>query len=151
MVSNRQAPAGLNHQRTEIKTMIKKTPIAAAFAAALLVSGFAHSGSNVIGSVETDVRVNRASQTQSGLLNKQEARLGSVSDSNVIGSVKTDVRVNRFSQTQSGLLNKQESNIGAVVDSNVIGSVDTDVRVNRLSQTQSGLLNSQKMSIGSVD
>ena len=94
--------------------MIKKTPIAAAFAAALLLSGFAHSGSNVIGSVETDVRVNRASQTQSGLLNKQEANLGSVVDSNVIGSVKTNVRVNRLSQTQWGLLNAQKMSIGSV-------------------------------------
>jgi hypothetical protein len=60
------------------------------------------------------VRVNRASQTQSGLLNKQEARLGSLSDANVIGSVKTNVRVNRLSQTQSGLLNRQAMSIGSV-------------------------------------
>ena len=93
--------------------MIKKCHIAATFAA-VLFAGAAHAGSNVIGSVETDVRVNRASQTQSGLLNKQEAAIGSVSDSNVIGSVKTNVRVNRFSQTQSGLLNTQKMSIGSV-------------------------------------
>ena len=51
MVSNRAAHAGLNHHRTENTTVIKKTPSAAAFAAVLLVSGFAHAGSNVIGSV----------------------------------------------------------------------------------------------------
>ena len=93
--------------------MIKKTYLATAFAAALL-AGAAHAGSNVIGSVETDTRVNRASQSQSGLLNKQEAHLGSVADSNVIGSVKTNVRVNRLSQRQSGLLNKQSMSIGSV-------------------------------------
>ena len=78
MVSNRQAPADLNHQQLEIQTMTKKTPIAAAFAAALLLSGFAHAGSNVIGSGETNVRVNRLSQTQSGLLYAQKMSIGPV-------------------------------------------------------------------------
>ena len=67
-----------------------------------------------IGSVETDVRVNRFSQTQSGLLNRQVANVGSVVDSNVIGSVKTNTRVNRLSQSQSGLLNAQKMSIGSV-------------------------------------
>ena len=85
--------------------MIKKRHIATTLATVLFAAGAAQADSNVIGSVETDVRVNRASQTQSGLLNKQEAAIGSVSDSNVIGSANTDVRVNRLNQTQSGLLN----------------------------------------------
>ena len=70
--------------------------------------------STVIGSVKTNVRVNRLSQSQSGLLNKQEANIGSVKDSTVIGSVDTNVRVNRLSQSQSGLLNKQKLSIGSV-------------------------------------
>ena len=53
---------------------VSKTHIAAA----LLVSGFAHAGSNVIGSGETNVRVNRLSQTQSGLLNAQKMSIGPV-------------------------------------------------------------------------
>jgi hypothetical protein len=115
MVSGRagQATPGNSHHHQEIRIM-KKTYIASALAALLLTTGLAQAGSNAIGSVETDVRVNRASQTQSGLLNRQEARIGSVSDSDVIGSVKTDVRANRLSQTQAGLLNTQKISIGSV-------------------------------------
>ena len=56
-----------------------KYTFAAALAALCVVAGTAYAGSNVIGSVETNARVNRASQSQSGLLNKQEATFGSVS------------------------------------------------------------------------
>jgi hypothetical protein len=70
--------------------------------------------SNVIGKVDTDVRANSVTQSQSGLLNKQEANLGTVKDSNVIGAVHTKVSVNRISQSQSGLLNKQKMSIGSV-------------------------------------
>ena len=109
---------------------MKASRIAMSLAAALMLTvGYAEAASNVIGGVKSDVRVDRATQKQSGLLNRQEASIGSVSDSNVIGSVKTNVRVKRFSQKQSGLLNRQEANIGSVADSNVIGSVDTKVRV----------------------
>ena len=94
--------------------MIAKRHIAVALTTLLVAAGAAQADSNVIGSVETNVRVNRAQQSQSGLLNKQEANLGSVSDSNVIGTVDTNVRVNRVDQNQSGLLNKQEMSVGSV-------------------------------------
>jgi hypothetical protein len=58
--------------------------------------------------------VNRLSQTQSGLLNKQEVNIGSVKDSTVIGSVNTTVVANNISQTQSGLLNEQKMNLGSI-------------------------------------
>jgi len=79
LISNRDGLAALakpNHPQ-EI-TIMKKTHIAAALAALLLASGLAHAGSNVIGSVETNVRVNRLNQSQSGLLNKQKMSIGSV-------------------------------------------------------------------------
>ena len=59
-------------------------------------------------------QVERVNQRQSGLLNKQEANLGSVKGSTVIGAVNTNTRVNRLSQSQSGLLNKQSMSIGSV-------------------------------------
>ena len=75
---------------------------------------FAIADSTVIGNVQSDVRVNRAQQNQSGLLNKQEANVGSVSDSTVIGNVNTKTNVNSLQQNQSGLLNKQKMSIGTV-------------------------------------
>ena len=82
--------------------MIKTYQIAATFAA-VLFAGAAHAGSNVIGSVETDVTIRRAYQNQSGLLNKQELNAGSVRGSRVIGSIETDVRLDSVRQSQSGL------------------------------------------------
>ncbi|MCB1784687.1 MAG: hypothetical protein KDJ33_00460, partial [Gammaproteobacteria bacterium] len=67
-----------------------------------------------IGSVETHARVNSATQTQSGLLNKQKANIASVEGSNVIGSVNAHATVNRMSQSQSGLLNSQKLSAGSV-------------------------------------
>ena len=58
--------------------MIAKRHIAAALATLLVAAGTAYADSNVIGSVETDVRVNRLNQSQSGLLNKQSISIGSV-------------------------------------------------------------------------
>ena len=94
--------------------MMKKHTLAAAFAALFAVAGAATAGSNVIGSVDTNVRVYGATQSQSGLLNKQDAAFGSVSDSTVVGAVDTDVTIRRAYQRQSGLLNKQELNAGSV-------------------------------------
>jgi len=71
-------------------------------------------GSRVIGSVETDVRVDSVRQSQSGLLNSQKANIGSVNDSNVLGVVKTNVYARNITQSQSGLLNKQKMSAGSV-------------------------------------
>ncbi len=69
-------------------------------------------GSRVIGSIETDVRVD--SVRQSGLLNSQKANLGSVNDSNVLGAAQTNVYARNIAQSQSGLLNKQKMSVGPV-------------------------------------
>ena len=58
--------------------MMKKHTLAVALAALFAVTGAASAGSTVVGSVDTDVRVYGATQSQSGLLNKQDAAFGSV-------------------------------------------------------------------------
>ncbi len=71
-------------------------------------------GSRVIGSIETDVRVDSVRQSQSGLLNSQKANISSVSNSNTLGGVKTKVCARNLAQSHSGLLSKQKMSIASV-------------------------------------
>jgi hypothetical protein len=145
---------------------MKTTRIFVALGAALLVStgdamaASAHKGSQsanapngsaVIGTVESDVRVRRASQSQTGQNNFQEANMGSVVGSAVIGTVRSRVDVREFRQSQSGRNNIQEANIGTIKSSAVIGTVRSRVTAGLLSQDQSGgQSNEQRMNLGSL-
>ncbi len=74
---------------------MKKRALAAAFVALFAIAGVAGADSTVLGTVETNATVYRATQNQSGLLNIQDATFGSLSDSFMVGSVKTDVTIRR--------------------------------------------------------
>ena len=69
----------------------------------------------VTGNVETTVKVKNVEQKATGLANKNEMNVGSITgDSKVGGNVKINVKAENLQQKATGLANKNELNIGSV-------------------------------------
>ena len=73
---------------------------------------------DVKGNVKTDVKAGVILQKNTGIANKNEANIGSVTGKNtdIGGDVKTKVKVGAVIQNNKGIANKNEVNIGSVTD-----------------------------------
>ena len=73
---------------------------------------------SVKGDVKTNVKVGAVIQKNTGIANKNEANVGSVTgkSTRVGGDVKTNVKVGAIIQKNTGIANKNEVNLGSVTD-----------------------------------
>lgn len=72
---------------------------------------------DVKGDVKTNVKVGAVIQNNTGIANKNEANVGSVTGkSRVGGDVKTNVKTGAIIQNNTGIANKNEVNLGSVTD-----------------------------------
>ncbi len=85
---------------------------------ALLAGTSAVHAADVKGNVKTDVKAGVILQKNTGIANKNEANIGSVTgkSTDVGGDVKTKVKVGAVIQNNKGIANKNEVNIGSVTD-----------------------------------
>ena len=86
-----------------------------------LALGLASTGASaatVKGKVDTNVKVGAVIQQNTGIANKNEVNLGSVSGkrSHVGGDFKSRVKVGAIIQKNTGIANKNEVNLGSVTD-----------------------------------
>ena len=85
-----------------------------------LLAGIATStqAAEVGGDVKTDVKAGVILQKNTGIANKNEANIGSVTGktTSVGGDVNSKVKVGAVIQTNKGIANKNEVNIGSVTD-----------------------------------
>lgn len=97
-----------------MKKLIAITAVASVLAG---VSGMAQAA-DVGGNVKTDVKAGVVLQQNTGIANKNEANIGSVTgkSTDVGGDVKSKVKVGAVIQTNKGIANKNEVNIGSVTD-----------------------------------
>jgi len=97
-----------------MKKLIAITAIAGVLAGVVTTAHAADVGGNV----KTDVKAGVVLQKNTGIANKNEANIGSVTgkSTDVGGDVKSKVRVGAVIQTNKGIANKNEVNIGSVTD-----------------------------------
>lgn len=97
-----------------MKKLIVMTAMASLLAAMVSVAQAAEVG----GDVKTDVKAGVILQSNTGIANKNEANIGSVTGktTKVGGDVKSRVKVGAVIQSNKGIANKNEVNIGSVTD-----------------------------------
>ena len=97
-----------------MKKLIVSTAIAGILAGGMTVVQAADVGGNV----KTDVKAGVILQKNTGIANKNEANIGSVTGkgTSVGGDVKARVKVGAVIQTNKGIANKNEVNIGSVTE-----------------------------------
>lgn len=97
---------------------MKKLLVSSLIAGALLSGATAVNAAEVKGNVKSDVKAGVILQKNTGIANKNEANIGSVTGKNtsVGGNVNTKVKVGAVIQNNKGIANKNEVNIGSVTD-----------------------------------
>ena len=96
-----------------------KTAFSAALIAGLMtLSASGAFAADVKGDVKTNVLTGAVIQTNTGIANKNEANLGSVSgkSTDVGGDFKSTVKTGVIYQKNTGIANKNEVNMGSVTD-----------------------------------
>ena len=96
-----------------MKNLTKLVLIVSAFT--FTTAGTLAHAAKVTGNVETTVKVKNVEQKATGLANKNEMAVGSITgDSKVGGNVKVNVKAENLQQKATGLANKNEMNIGSI-------------------------------------
>lgn len=97
---------------------MKKLIVTSAIAGLLVGVISTANAAEVGGDVKTDVKAGVILQKNTGIANKNEANIGSVTgkSTSVGGDVKSKVKVGAVIQSNKGIANKNEVNIGSVTD-----------------------------------
>lgn len=97
---------------------IKHTIVSAFIAGTFLASAASVHAADVKGNVKSDVKAGVVLQKNTGIANKNEANIGSVTgkSTSVGGNVTTKVTTGAVIQNNTGIANKNEVNIGSVTD-----------------------------------
>lgn len=97
---------------------MKKLIVTSAIAGLLVGAMSTANAADVGGDVKTDVKAGVILQKNTGIANKNEANIGSVTgkSTSVGGDVKSKVTVGAVIQNNKGIANKNEVNIGSVTD-----------------------------------
>jgi len=97
---------------------IKHILLCGTLASAFLAGAASVQAADVKGNVKSDVKAGVVLQKNTGIANKNEANIGSVTgkSTDVGGDVNTKVKVGAVIQNNKGIANKNEVNIGSVTD-----------------------------------